>query len=339
MKSYYCRRLFEDLNFSVEKVYICSGLAKSIGFDIPNKNEKIGKYIKRLISWRKKIYNFALNNKIPEQCLGCKELQKTEISFLQYLKNLTKINNYKIKNIVVKSFRQCEYACVYCLEKGYTKGEKTTEIIQSKYYNFKPILEKLIHYNLIDHDVCIEFQGGSISVLDEFDELLNIINNFEVGKLIYHTNCYSYIPKISQLAKKVNSYISVSIDAGTSETYKKIKTVDSFDRVIQNIIKYANSNIQCNVKYILVRKCNDNIDEIKNYCELIKKIHSSVNNKKNISIMLEIDFRDSLREDFQIPQHYLEFFKYVISFSKDNGINFACQDFIREYLKRDNIVF
>ena len=185
---------------------------------------------------------------------------------------------------------------------------------------------------LLSKDIRIEFQGGSISVWDEFKKVLYICLKANVNQLMYHTNAYTYIPEISKAAKNVDSFMSISIDSGCQETYKLIKGEDCFNRVIENIKKYAQAGIKITCKYIIVKNINDNIEEIKKFCEVVNNINSNLSYKNKLRIMLDIDFRDSLSDNYVIPKEYLELFKYAYDFSNKHNIDYCLQDFIKEKL-------
>ena len=68
--------------------------------------------------------------------------------------------------------------------------------------------------------------------------------------------------------------ICVSVDAGTHETYAKVKGIDCFEKVRDNLKKY--SNIDRGVvalKYIFLPNVNDNEDDIMGFIELCCKLN------------------------------------------------------------------
>lgn len=335
MKSYYCKRLYEEINFDAENVYVCCGKSLGPAFDVPQ-NTSIKEYCKKLINWKYNSVRNAYINKISDECKNCLELEKREISFFDFISikffPIFFYKKFKIKNIIIKSFRQCELACVYCLEKRYTKGKKITNIVKSDFYNFLPIFDSLLNQNLLDkQDLRIEFQGGSISVWDEFIPLLEKIKDTGIKNIQYHTNAVKFIPQIEELAKITNSSMSISIDCGCSDSYKKIKGENCFDNVVENIIKYADAGVSISCKYIIVKNVNDNIEEISKFMNLIKDIKNKVKYKDNIGCMIDIDFRESLSvPNYVIPDNYKNLLEYSIKLSKEYGIPIGFQDFIKK---------
>ncbi len=339
MKSYYCKRLYEEINFDAESVYVCCGNSVASSFPIYNKdNDKsLKSYLKHLLKWRKQCTKNAFLGKVDNGCINCFDLKEKNISFFEYIKTiLFNTKMFKIKNIIIKSFRQCEFSCAYCLEKKYTKCRKTYNVQKSEFYDFLPILKELIKNNMLDKkELRLEFQGGSISVWNEFKEVLDTAVEYGVKSLFYHTNAVTLIPEICEAAKKIPSEMCISIDSGTKETFKKIKNEDKFETVINNIISYAKAGVKCSIKYILVKNLNDNSEELENFCKTIKYINDNLEEENKVLILLDIDFRDSLcNKDYIISDEYINLYKQVKSFCIENNIVYGCQKFIFDMLNK-----
>ena len=77
--------------------------------------------------------------------------------------------------------------------------------------------------------------------------------------------------------KKGNINIVVSVDAGTKETFKKVKRLDFYDKVWENIAKYAavqNAPNLVKTKFILIPEINDTKEEIESWIK--KSIESGL---------------------------------------------------------------
>lgn len=337
MKSYYCKRLYEEINFDAENIYVCCGHSLGPSFEIYNKQKNLKKYIKTLLNWRKSITELAGMGNVSPECRNCIQLEVSDISFKNYiLEKFKRKNLFQLKNIIIKSFRQCEFSCAYCLERKYTKGKKTTKVEKSNFYDFLPIFKEIIKNNMIDkNEVRLEFQGGSIAVWDEFKDTLKYAVDYGIKHFCFHTNALTYIPEISEVAANNDCSMSISIDSGCRETFKIIKGDDNFDIVINNITKYANAGINCSIKYILVENINDNLEELVKFCNTIDYIRSKVIDNRKIAVMLDIDFRKSLASrDYEIPSDYIRLFNYIIDFCSKNNIEFGTQEFIANLLKK-----
>ena len=57
-----------------------------------------------------------------------------------------------------------------------------------------------------------------------------------------------------------------SLDSGSKETYEKIKQVPCYDKVWQNMAKYAKTkNGLIRTKYVLIPGINDSLSEVRNF--------------------------------------------------------------------------
>jgi molybdenum cofactor biosynthesis enzyme MoaA len=83
------------------------------------------------------------------------------------------------------------------------------------------------------------------------------------------------------LLKDGLTQIITDLSAGTAETFKKIKGVDCFDKVLGNLGQYASSGGNVSVKYILFKGINDNIEEIEKFIDIAVRLKVSVLLSKN----------------------------------------------------------
>ena len=144
------------------------------------------------------------------------------------------------------------------------------------------------------------------------------------------TNGIKYLPIIEQICTKTFVDINISIDAGTRETYKKIKTVDKFNELIENLKKYAKLPLLLRLKYILVRGINDTKEEIENYINLMKEIGI-----KNSELMIDQCDNEFLSSgEFRIPQYYYELFDFYKKKCKENDIEPHIWEYIEEILAK-----
>lgn len=90
------------------------------------------------------------------------------------------------------------------------------------------------------------------------------------------TNCFIYDNQIAEILKSnPHSCINLSIDAGTAETWHKVKGVNNFRNVLENLSKYSNSCIspeQITLKYIILPGINDNKNDYQGVIDIMKKL-------------------------------------------------------------------
>ncbi len=334
IKTFYCKKLHEDINFDAECIYTCCGPQPGPGYKLPNENTDMKKYCKQFAKWKYRIAKMPFIGKMPKECKNCLELKTKDISLSDLIRNkfLFKKEQAKIKNIIFKSFKQCELACVYCSEKRYTKGKKTQEIQKSDFYNTLPLLKALKDQDLIDNSFTVEFQGGSIQVWDEFIPTLDEIVKYGVKNIIYHTNAFKFVPEIVKYSN-INSSISVSIDSGCADTYSKIKGEDRFNTVIENITMYADAGINCTVKYIIVKNLNDNIEEVDKFIKIIDEIRGKIKDSNKINVMVTIDYRESLKQNYKASEENCKLIHHIQNHCNINNIYFEIENHIKEAIK------
>lgn len=324
-KSYYCKRLNETIDFDAQKIFFCC--ATRTGPSI-NAKENVSS-VKKIITAREHIIKQLDRGEVPIECVGCYDLveqQKSKYSGLNFYKRIPKPNT-----IIVKHFKQCNSSCIYCAEQYISKRKIVLKPQKSDYYDLLPIIKMLYTKNLIDKkNLTVLFQGGDISVLEEFEDLVNVFVDNSVKKIEIATNGIIYLPIIEKICKKTFVDMDISIDCGCRESYKKIKTVDKFDDLVKNLKRYSKLPIQLRLKYILVRNCNDNIEEVSKYIELMKEIGIKISE-------LTIDQCDPEfleKKIFKIPPHYYELYDFWEKKCKDYNIYPSLWSYLKEILEK-----
>lgn len=323
-KRYYCKRLNETLNFDALKVFYCCATRTGPSIDIPNP-----KNIKDIIKRRNFLIKMLDRGEVPVECQGCFDLQEQQNPKPLIISQFSKPS--KANMIIVKHFKQCDCSCIYCCEQ-YLSGRKIVLKSQkSDYYDLLPIIKELYKQDMIDKkELDVHFQGGNVSVLDEFDDLVNIFMENGVKRVEIATNGIKYLPQIEKICNKTFVDVNISIDAGCSETYKKIKTVDKFDDLIENLKKYAKLPILLRLKYILVRGINDTQEEIEKYLMLMKKLGIT-----NSELMIDQCDSEFLQNgEFKIPSYYYELFEFYQTKAKELNIEPHIWEYIKEILDK-----
>ena len=108
------------------------------------------------------------------------------------------------------------------------------------------------------------------------------------------SNLSVYREKLGELMEtgRIKKLIT-SIDAGTRETFKKIKKNDKFDSVVENMRKYPLDKTIFYLKYLFLPGYNDNEKDVDGFYEIAKKagaiVKISVDNKTNAKPFTEDD--------------------------------------------------
>ena len=92
-----------------------------------------------------------------------------------------------------------------------------------------------------EENLKVEFQGGNVTMLKEFDAIIDELTQHNCNKFVINMNGINYLEKLEKINFDSSSLVNISLDAGTSETFKKIKNVDAFEQTISNIRRLKNA--------------------------------------------------------------------------------------------------
>lgn len=227
------------------------------------------------------------------------------------------IGDKKISDFHFSHCRLCNAKCIYCSDE-YSGGNLN--------YNTYPVIKDLIEKGYYKSGGEATFQGGEPTVMQNFDELVHLFT--EHGTTVrVHTSAIKYSQTVEEALRQDKGSVVISLDSGSSETYKKVKQVDRFDNVIETIRKYTNANSNnVIIKYIIIPGVNDNIKEIDLFFNLMKKHgiktvaldlevqYARKHENKNVSkhIFLLVDYFEKMAEKLQIKVLVYSFISYVL---------------------------
>ena len=216
-------------------------------------------------------------------------------------------NNYKKDNWDVKSSIEfinlsmypapCQCNCFYCTADR--KWENTPKVKQA-YEKMFEVIELANKKGLISPDATWQISSGEITIHPYRDKIMSLVDN---KKAVFYTNVFIYDEDIARnLSNNRDSKINFSIDAGTPQTWAKIKGVDNFDEVCENLTAYRKASInedQIQLKYIVLPGINDSEEDFSELIKIMNKLdvfyliiaRDSVakytNNKKETRILLK----------------------------------------------------
>jgi MoaA/NifB/PqqE/SkfB family radical SAM enzyme len=145
-------------------------------------------------------------------------------------------------------------------------------------------------------------------VLKEFPDILKFVmkHHYSIDLSTNGIFYEKYIPKA--LRETPNSYMIISVDAGTRETFKKIKGVDEFDNVIKNLAKYVKEAKETSnrimAKYMILEGINDNREEIDKWIEVCQSIGIT-------SFFPDIEFCHAPKNSDVISDNVCEMYEYI----------------------------
>ena len=256
-----CCWIEEGVNFDRRSYKVCCLYsAKGGGNTIIEDN-----YNGHKINWadvfdfKKKMKDLHKSGKIYPKCEGCIYLEDKDWAD----------DHSKFSMINLDYWTKCNSRCRYC----FTMTNKWKHNL-FRNYHFLPILKDMIENNLLKpENGVVSFGGGEVTLLKEFDEVLDLIIQQGFPKIIIHSSAIKYSKSIEKGLENGSVQLIVSVDAGTKPLHKKIKQVNSYDKVWNNLLEYAKHQKfpnQVKTKYIVVPEINDNLEEISLWLEKSK---------------------------------------------------------------------
>lgn len=116
--------------------------------------------------------------------------------------------------------------------------------------------------------------SGEICIHPFKDRILDLVQD---KKAIFFTNGFLFDERIGYiLSSNPNAGINISIDSGTPETWHKIKGVDNFSKVVNNLSQYRSCSIAHNqiiLKYILLHGINDTYEDFSGIISIMHNLN------------------------------------------------------------------
>lgn len=322
-KYYFCEELNSTLTLMNGRVTTCCSGRNGPAYWEEYKKEPITKEF--ILRKKEEFY----------QLLNDEDIEKTPCKDCFYLRERKEddVISDKFKLINISHWTQCNCGCFYCARMWLTHGKITKRPEKSEFYDFLPFLKQLYKEDLLDREnLTACFQGGDISILKEFEPCVKEFLKQGIKEFTILTNNIRYQPIVKKLLDMDKVWFNVSIDSGCRETYKKIKRVDKFNDVINNLKKYAKTNNKhrLSAKFILLDHMNDNKEEIEKFISLMANI-----GVPHVEFM--IDYKWLFFTDLEqkpLPSHYGELYQYFKQLCDEKGMRFGTWPLAEEFMKK-----
>lgn len=301
-----CHWIESGINFDRDSYKVCCLYsAKGGGNTIIEDNYK-GKPIdwEKVFAFKKMMKDMHKRGETYHKCEGCIYLEEQDWSD----------DHSKINMINLDYWTKCNSKCSYC----HTMVDKKAAN-SFKNYNFLPILKDMIKRDILRSDGHVSFGGGEVTLLREFDTLLNIFMKKGFPLTRIHSSCIKYSRAIEKGLKNGCVDLIVSIDAGSKEMHEKIKQVKSHDKVWKNLKRYASHQkdpYAVKTKYIVIPDLNDSKEEIELW---LKK--SKENGINFVFQEIEQNWFYARREN--VPDEMIELFNYTKQKAEEIGLKYA----------------
>ena len=263
-----CHWIQHGLSFENDHIEMCCLCCHKGGGRLYIKDEYKGKGLKwdDIFKLKEKFIEENKKGIIDPRCEGCFNLVHKGWDD----------NEKYINYIHFNHWTHCNSDCIYC----YTSWDKKN--FQKKpHYKVMPMLKELFKKKLFHPDGEVTFAGGEPTILNEFDDIINILLKNGVNRITVHTSGIKLSKAIEKGLKEGKLSVCLSADAGSSETFYKVKRVNKFDKFWQNVEKYAqaqpkDNNTLVETKFIIIPGVNDNKEEIEKWLLTLKMIIAEI---------------------------------------------------------------
>lgn len=272
---------------------------------------------KKFFAIKRKYRNQMKKGDIIPECKNCIYLQEKEWDNDDYI-SFINFNNWTI----------CNEHCIYCWLNDDDRPHQTQ-------YNVYPAVKDMAEKGYLRKGGHITIAGGEPCSAPEFDDLIKLFIDNDLSNIRVLTNASKYSKIVEEGIRLGKINIVVSVDSGTKETFIKVKRRDFYDKVWENLEKYAKVQPQSDrvkTKFIVIPQVNDTKNEIDEWIK--KSVQVGV---KHLTLDLEMMFYDKNKDN--IPSSIYDLFEYAINSIKANGLDIELIDrgfIIAEKLKSQN---
>ncbi len=316
MKYTSCRHIEHGIAFFSNSVQICCISSHIGGGNIPQIEDYKGELIdwKELFDKRREMRELHKTGKINPKCEGCYYLNKQSWNQNDYF-----------DEVLIGHWTHCNCKCTYC----YTEADKNY-FNSRQSYNIYPIIKDMIEKKALNPNGIITFGGGEPTILQEFEELVYLLLDYNMKNIRIHSSGIKFSPAIAKGLELGKITLITSIDSSSPNVYEQIKQVPCYEKVWENLKEYAKYGGLIRTKYVIIPGVNDDISEIQDW--LMKTYESGI---RDIAYDIEDNWFKENRNN--IPKHVSDLADYIWDCYKDYGIK-SCELYERaSNLRKDRI--
>jgi hypothetical protein len=172
--------------------------------------------------------------------------------------------NARFREIWLDSYSICNLACEYC----YTIKDERWELRKNG-YELLPILQDMLKEGRFKKDARLVWGGGEPTVKSDFRAIAQTMLDHGFHQQIF-TNAVCFADVIEEGLAQGKMSVTTSIDAGTRETYARIRGKDLLDVVWKNLARYARTGGYVIAKYI-IRDGNSHPTDIREFVRMARR--------------------------------------------------------------------
>lgn len=301
-----CYWIESGINFDLDAYKVCCLYSAKGGGNTIIKDNYKGEPInwEEVFAFKKMMKDMHKRGETYPKCEGCIYLEERD-----WPDDHTKINM-----INLDYWTKCNSKCSYC----HTMIDKKAAN-SFKNYKFLPILKDMIKKDILRTNGHVSFGGGEVTLLREFDTLLNIFMKAGFPHTRIHSSCIKYSRAIEKGLKNKCVDLIVSVDAGSKKMHEKIKQVKSYDKVWKNLKRYASHQkdpFAVKTKYIVIPGENDSFEEIELW--LKKSKENGIN-----YVLHEIESKWFYARRENVPEEIINLFNKTKEKAEELGLKYV----------------
>ena len=269
--------------------------------------------IDRIFKLKNKFRRLHKQGKIYTNCNNCPSLKYEAWDERNY-----------IDSIYISHWTACNSNCIYCYSANHPDEFKNNG------YKLINLIKELTQKGILKRDSKVLFGGGEPALLDEFDDIINYLLDSGFQDIRVHSSGINYIPCLQRGLTEGKIHLTISVDAGSKEVYEKIKKIDAYERVRENIRTYSvfrmkNGESNVSAKYIIIPGVNDTKEEIEKWLIANKDDGLSYT-------ILDIEENWYLEHKDNIPEKIYELLKYAKKRSLELNTHFELYERIESII-------
>jgi len=304
-----CRYIEHGLDFEHRRLETCCFTCHTGGGGITLNKNYNGENInwEELFAQKRERREKHKKGNLSHECLGCIFLEEKDWDESDYI-NYLQFNHWVA----------CNSKCIYCY--AVHNREYFSKLVP---YNVVPIIKDMIEKKILIPGGEVSFGGGEPTIDEDFEEIVDILTQNGFKNMRIHSSGIKFSPAIERAINAGVLNVVISVDSGNKNLYKKIKQVDCYNKVMENIQKYAIANRYghglVTSKYIIIPNINDNIKSIDEWLMETKRVGGKW-------IALDIEDVWYKMNRITISDYYLDLVNYVIRRAEELGMRWELYD-------------
>lgn len=242
-------------------------------FKVPD-NIKTNELVQKILDSKEKIVQMLNTPDGYDPCNGCPFIEEKNWDYAPL--------TVGIKYLSLEYHSICNMRCDYCSDLfygGITQNYDVTNLL--KYFN---------EYGYFDSIDYVVWGGGEPTLGKDFDNSLKeMVKSVNMPKIRMITNSTTYNETIKTLIDANKLFIVTSIDAGSEDTFKEVRGLQAFEKVLKNLKRYSNSNPKNVIIKYIIKENNYSYEEINSFVSAIKRY-----GLENCYFQISVDFREDV---------------------------------------------